>query len=77
MFFSFFAILFLIISLLFGVPVFKEYFDTGLVLRFPTLIFSGFMLIISLLLWITGIILEVICKKNRQLFELVYIRTKR
>lgn len=76
-FFSLFAIIFLIISLLFGIPVFKEYFETGLVLRFPTLIFSGFMLMVSLFLWITGIILEVIVKKNRQLFELVYIRTKR
>lgn len=76
-FFGLFALLFLIISFAFGAPVFYEYFQTGLVERFPTLIFSGFMLIVSLLLWITGLILEVIVKKNRQMFELVWIRTKR
>lgn len=76
-FFGLFALLFLIISVVFGAPVFYEYFQTGLVERFPTLIFSGFMLIVSLLLWITGLILEVIVKKNRQMFELVWIRTKR
>lgn len=76
-FFGLFALLFLIISVAFGAPVFYEYFQTGLVERFPTLIFSGFMLIVSLLLWITGLILEVIVKKNRQMFELVWIKTKR
>lgn len=76
-FFGIFALLFLIISIVFGAPVFYEYFRTGLVERFPTLIFSGFMLIVSLLLWITGLILEVIVKKNRQMFELLWIRTKR
>lgn len=76
-FFGLFALLFLIISVAFGAPVFYEYFQTGMVERFPTLIFSGFMLIVSLLLWITGLILEVIVKKNRQMFELVWIRTKR
>lgn len=76
-FFTVFAVLFLIISFGFGIPVFAEYFETGLVRRFPTLIFAGFMLMISILLWIAGIILEVIEKKNRQLFELTWIRTKR
>ena len=76
-FFGLFALLFLIVSIAFGAPVFYEYFQTGLVERFPTLIFSGFMLIVSVLLWITGLILEVIFKKNRQMFELIWIRTKR
>ena len=75
-FFGTFAFFFLIIAVVFGIPVFMEYFKTGLVLRFPTLIFAGVMLIVSLLLWICGIILEVIVKKNRQMFELIYIRTR-
>lgn len=74
-FFNTFAFVFMLVALCFGIPVFVEYFKTGLVLRFPTLIFSGIMLIVSLLLWICGILLEVIVKKNRQLFELIYIRT--
>ncbi len=69
-FFGIFASIFLLISLILGVPVFLEYFDTGLVPRFPSLIVSGIFLVISLLLWITGILLEVIVKKHRQLYEL-------
>ncbi len=70
-FFGLFASIFLLISLILGVPVFLEYFDTGLVPRFPSLIVSGISLLIALLLWITGIILEVIVKKHRQLYELL------
>lgn len=76
-FFGLFSVLFFIITLVFGVPVFIEYFQTGLVERFPTLIFSGFMLIVSLLSLICGIILEVVVKKNRQLFELFLINNKK
>lgn len=76
-FFGLFAIIFLIVSICMFVPVFNEYFATRLVPRFPTLIVAGFLLIISLLLFMCGLILEVIVKKNRQIFELFYIRTKR
>ena len=76
-FFGLIGLLFLIISLCFGIPVFVDYFKTGLVERFPTLIFSGFMLMISILSFVCGIILEVVVKKHRQLFELILINTKR
>ena len=75
-FFGLISLIFFIISLCFGIPVFVEYFNTGLVLRFPTLIFAGFMLMISILMLVCGIILEVVVKKHRQLFELFYINTK-
>ena len=77
MFFGLFSLLFFIITLIFVVPVFIDYFKTGLVERFPTLIFSGFMLMISLLSLICGIILEVVVKKHRQLFELMLVRIKK
>ena len=76
-FFSVISLIFLIISLCFGIPVFIEYFETGLVPRIPTLIFAGFMLIIAILLFICGLILEVLVKKHRQLFELTLINTKK
>ncbi len=75
-FFSLFAALFFAVSLVFGIPVFVEYFSTGLVLRFPTLIFAGFMLVVALLLLICGLILDVIVKKHRQLFELFLLQKK-
>lgn len=76
-FFGLIGLLFLIISILFGAPVFVDYFRTGLVERFPTLIFAGFMLMISVLSFVCGIILEVVVKKHRQLFELILINTRK
>ena len=70
MFFGLIAALFLLVSLILGVPVFLEYFETGLVPRFPSLIVAGISLVIALLLWISGVILSVIVKKHRQIYEL-------
>ncbi len=70
LFFNIFALLFLAICLILGIPVLSEYFKTGLVPRFPSLIVAGVSLCISIFLWITGIILQVIAKKHRQLYEL-------
>ena len=69
-FFNIFAILFLILSIVLFIPILIHYFNTGLVPRFPTLILSLILLVLSILMWITGIILEVINKKHRQLYEL-------
>lgn len=70
LFFNVISIMFYLVSLIFAIPVFNEYFKTGLVPRIPTLLVSGVMLLVALLLNITGIILQVIVKKHRQLFEL-------
>ena len=76
-FFGIISLLFLAIFLVMFIPVLIEYFKTGLVPRFPTLIFSLFMLLISILLFSCGLILEVVVKKHRQLFEVILINTKR
>lgn len=70
LFFNIIALICLIISLILGVPVLAEYFKTGLVPRFPSLIVSTILLVIALLMWIAGIILQVINKKHKQLYEL-------
>lgn len=70
LFFNTCSIIFLLICLIIGVPVFIEYFETGLVPKFPSLIVSMISLVIALLLFITGMILEVIAKKQKELFEL-------
>ncbi len=69
-FFNIISIICLIIALILGIPVVIEYFNTGLVPRFPTLIVSGIALLVALLLCITGIILQVIVKKHKELYEL-------
>ena len=71
LFFSLIACLFLVASLILGIPVVIEYFQTGLVPRFPSLIVSGIFLVVALLLWSCGIILGVIVKKHRQLYEIL------
>ena len=70
LFFNTLSFVFIIISLILGIPVFIEYFENGLVPRFPSLIVSMISLVIALLLFITGMILEVIAKKNKQQYEL-------
>ncbi|MCE5344308.1 MAG: glycosyltransferase family 2 protein [Eubacteriales bacterium] len=52
------------------IPVFTEYLRTGLVPRFPTLIVSGVLMTLMILLLVCGIILDTVAKKHRQLFEI-------
>ena len=70
-FFSFFALFFFVVGLVLFIPVLCDYMHTGLVPRFPTLIVSGFLIIVSVLFFFAGLILEVIGKKHRQLFEIL------
>ena len=69
-FFNILSIILMVISLFFIVPVFAEYYQTGLVPKFPTLIVGCFILLVAILLCIAGIILQVIVKKHKQLYEL-------
>ena len=49
-----------------------EYLQTGLVPKFPSLIAAGFLLMTGLLMTVTGLILQVIVKKDRQIYELYF-----
>lgn len=75
-FFNFFAAIVLLLATILGIPIIIEFMQTGLVPRFPTLIVSCIFLIIALLLFITGIILQVIVKKHKQLYELMMNQIK-
>ncbi len=76
MFFNIVGSIVLLISIIMAIPVFVEYFQTGLVPKYPTLIVSSILLVISLLLYAVGIILQVIVKKHRQLFEILLNQTE-
>ena len=69
-FFGWLGLLCFIIATIFFVPVLQAYFSTGLVAKFPTLIVCSGIYVVSFLLWMSGLILDVIAKKHRQLFEL-------
>ena len=69
-FFNICAIITLVLGVLIGLPAYIGYFQTGLVEKFPSLIVSCFLIMMALLMWITGIILQVIAKKHKQDYEL-------
>lgn len=72
LFFSVTAMLLMGVAVVLFVPVFIEYLETGLVPRFPTLIVSAFIVLLAMLMWVCGLILEVVVKKHRQMFELIW-----
>ena len=76
-FFGFFSAIFDLTALGLFITVLMEYFETGLVERFPTLIVSGVLAMIGILLWVCGLILQVITKKHRQLYELMLNQIKK
>lgn len=70
LFFNTFALIIMVFG--FGcvlIPVI-EFLETGLVSRFPTLIVGVFFMLMALMLWITGLICDLITRKHRQLFEI-------
>lgn len=75
-FFGWLSILSAVVGVAMLVPVLVEYFQTGLVPRFPTLIVAMFLLLASLLSLFTGLCLDVIVTKDRKNYELRMIEYK-
>ena len=70
-FFSIIGMALTVVSVVMGAPVFVEYFKTGLVLKFPTLIFACFLFTAALLSFSVGLVLDSVKKQSDQAFELV------
>ena len=76
---KFFALLAGVLMLLavgFFVPVLLEWFSTGLVAKFPTLIVCGFVALAAVQSFFAGLILNNISQRDRKDFELDLIRIK-
>ena len=58
-----------LLSVVFMLPVLMEFFATGLVPRFPTLIVCGVTMLAALLLFSAGIILSTMLEKDKRDFE--------
>ena len=69
LFFNIIAIMILLLASILIIPILVEFSRTHLVPRFPTLIVSGFLYIISVQCFFTGTILELINQNNRQEYE--------
>lgn len=68
-FFGIIAAIFAALSIMFFLPVFRDYLSTGLVARFPTLIVCGFTMLSALGMLFAGIILQAMKQKERREFE--------
>ncbi len=73
-FFSMIAALLVVVATIVLIPVLTEYFQTGLVPRYPTLIVCGFVILFAMMMWVCGIVLEVMLAHQRQLRELIVKR---
>lgn len=70
LFFSLIAVVFLITGLVIIIPAFDLYFKTGVVEKFPSLIVGCFAITIAILCFVAGLVLDVIAKKHKQVYEL-------
>lgn len=68
-FFSYLALFLTIIAVVFFIPVLLEFMKTGLVLKFPTLIVCGFVIMAAIQSFFAGLILSNMAMKNRRDFE--------
>ncbi len=68
-FFSILALLLAAAAVIFFIPVLMEYLKTGLVLKFPTLIVCGFVMMAAIQSFFAGLILSNMAMKNRRDFE--------
>lgn len=75
-FFGWMALLLAIAAIGFFIPVLVDYFKTGLVPRFPTLIVSVFLGLAALQSFFTGLCLDVMVEKDRKAYELQVISFK-
>ncbi|MDK1384018.1 glycosyltransferase [Sinorhizobium sp. 8-89] len=78
--FTFFGLIgaaFLASSLLFMTPVLIEYFETGLVPRMPTWVFSLVLLLISIMLFTVGLILDSVARVRMEQLRVHYMTVGR
>ena len=75
-FFSLLSGILAVLAVVFLIPILAEYWQTGLVPRFPTLIVCGFVLIAALQSLFAGLVLQSMEQKNKQDFEMRLIQAK-
>lgn len=70
LFFGYLALILALVSIGLFIPILIEFFETGLVPRFPTLFMSGFFALTAIQSFFTGLCLDVIAQKDRKMYEL-------
>ncbi len=75
-FFALLAGILMVLAVGFFIPVLLEWFETGLVAKFPTLIVCGFVALAAVQSFFAALILNNISQRDRKDFELDLIRIK-
>jgi hypothetical protein len=73
LFFGSIAALLLVAAILLSVPLVTTYLATGLVPRFPTAILVTGMVIVAVLCWFAGLILDTVTRGRREVRRLAYL----
>jgi glycosyltransferase involved in cell wall biosynthesis len=74
LFFSMLSVVLAGVSLLFGIPVTLEFFETGLVPRFPTAILAASMMMLAFISLATGMILDSVARGRHENKRLAYLQ---
>jgi glycosyltransferase involved in cell wall biosynthesis len=74
LFFSLIGFVFAAVGVGLGIPVVLEWFDTGLVRRFPTAILSSALGVIGVVCVATGLILDLVAHVRRESKRLAYLQ---
>ena len=75
-FFSWVSFFFFLFSLLVGIPVVNEFFNTGLVPRIPTTVLATGLVICSVVSLLVGFILDSVSKSRKEVRRLAYLNYK-
>ncbi|MNV75176.1 hypothetical protein D3C71_1684500 [compost metagenome] len=70
-FFGTATIILVLISLILGIPLFIEYFETGLVTRFPTGLLATGIAILSMISFAIGVILDTCVRQHKENMEIL------
>ncbi|NLH36127.1 MAG: glycosyltransferase [Lactococcus chungangensis] len=69
-FFSIVSLVFIIIGLIVGIPTIIEYLETSFVSKFPSAVLATGLILIGVLSFITGVILDTVVTHSRMNYEL-------
>ena len=72
-FFGIFALFSAMVSLVLGYPIVVEFLETGLVPRFPTAILAASIMIVAVLAFVSGLILDTVTLGRREIKRLHYL----
>lgn len=73
LFYGLIGVILAIVGIGIGVPVVVEFFETGLVERFPTALLSVGIVLLAVLAWTIGLILDGVLKSRREVNRLNYL----